>query len=205
MSYNGSIISKMSRFWNAYEGSLYPSFKTSTIALFAFKVSLQKFVLFSAIFHVRIIRITTIKLHFIFTYFLFLILIFIITISYKKPSNASNSIDCPQLTLPLLDKKLYLSVMSVSLCSQVRFTFVSTVTQLSTSETKPWPLLLFLVFFLDVSLGIVEVMLQIGFVIVLEGTESLGMKTFGIVRYFVTYVDLPDLVLLPRHFFFFSC
>ena len=38
---------------------------------------------------------------------------------------------------------------------------------------------------------IVELMLDIGLVIVLEGTKSLGTKTFGVVRCFVTYVDLP--------------
>ena len=75
----------------------------------------------------------------------------------------------------------------------------------STSETKPWPLLLFLVFLLDVSLVIVELVLDIGLVIVLEGTKTLGTKTLVIVRCFVTCADLPDLVLLPRRFFSFSC
>ena len=43
-----------------------------------------------------------------------------------------------------------------------------------------------LMFFLYVSLVIVELMLDIGLVIVLEGT-----KTLGVVRCFVTCVDLP--------------
>ena len=95
--------------------------------------------------------------------------------------------------------------MSLSLCSLVRSTFVSVVTRFSTSERKPWPLLLILVFFLDVSLVIVELVLDIDLVIVLEGTKSLGTKTLGIVRCFVTCVDLPGIVLLPRRFFSFSC
>ena len=84
--------------------------------------------------------------------------------------------------------------MSLSLCSLVRSIFVSVVTRFSTSETKPWPLLLFLTFLLDVSLVIVELMLHIGLVIVLE-----GMKTLGVVRCFVTCVDLPK----RRNNFFF--
>ena len=76
--------------------------------------------------------------------------------------------------------------MSLFLCSLVRSTVVPVVTRFSTSETKPW-LLLFLVFLLDVSLVIVELVLDIGLVIVLEGT-----KTLGIVRCFVSCVDLPE-------------
>ena len=93
--------------------------------------------------------------------------------------------------LPLLNKKLYLSVLFLSLCSLVRSRFISVVTWFSTSETKPRPLLLLLVFLLDVSLVIVELMLDIGLVVVLEGMKSLGTETLGIVRCVIACVDLP--------------
>ena len=92
--------------------------------------------------------------------------------------------------------------MSLSLYSLVRSTFVSVVTWLSTSETKPWSLMLFSMFFLYVSLVIVELMLNIGLVIIHEGVKSLGTKTLGTVQCFVTCDDLPDLVLLRCFFSF---
>ena len=42
---------------------------------------------------------------------------------------------------------------------------ISVVTRSSSSETKPWPLLLFLMFLLGVSRVIVELMLDVGLVI----------------------------------------
>ena len=91
--------------------------------------------------------------------------------------------------------------MSLSLYSLVRSTFVSVVTWLSTSETKPWSLMLFSMFFLYVSLVIVELMLNIGLVIIHEGVKSLGTKTLGTVQCFVTCDDFPDLVLLVSFHF----
>ena len=134
---------------------------------------------------------------YILSYFhlLVLILIFIINFSYKQPSDSSNSKKTPQFTLPLLNKeKKYTYLL-------VRSTFVSVVTRLSSSKTKPWSLLLFSMFFLYVSLVIFELMLNIALVIVLEGTKSLPTKTLGVVRCFVRCVDLPDLDLLFRRFF----
>ena len=81
--------------------------------------------------------------------------------------------------------------MSLSLYSLVRSTVVSVVTRLSTSETKSWPLLLFSIILLYVTLVIAVLMLDIGLLIVLEGMKSLGTKTLGVVRCFVTCVDLP--------------
>ena len=81
--------------------------------------------------------------------------------------------------------------MSLSLCSLARTTFVRAETRFSISETKPRPLLLFSMFLLDVSLVIVELMLDIGLVIALEGAKILVTKTLGVVRCFVTCVDLP--------------
>ena len=49
----------------------------------------------------------------------------------------------------------------------------------------------FSMFLLDVFLVIVELMLDIGFVIVIEGTEGFGTETLEIVRCFVMCVDLP--------------
>ena len=46
-------------------------------------------------------------------------------------------------------------------------------------------------FLLDVSLVIVELMLDIGLVIALEGAKILVTKTLGVVRCFVTCADLP--------------
>ena len=111
--------------------------------------------------------------------------------SYKQPSDSSNSTKSPQFTLHYWTKKIHLSVMSLSLCSLVRPAFVPVVTRFSKSKTKPWPLLLFSMFLLDLSLVIAELMLDIGLVIVLEGTESLGTKTLRVVRCFITCVDLP--------------
>ena len=90
-----------------------------------------------------------------------------------------------------IGQKNTLSVMFLSLCSLVRSTFVPVVTRFSTSETKPWLLLQFSMFLLNVSLVIVELILDIVLVIVLEGTKSLGTKTLGCVWCFVTCVDLP--------------
>ena len=70
--------------------------------------------------------------------------------------------------------------MSLFLCSLVRSTFVPVVTRFSTSETKPWLLLQFSMFLLDVSLVIVELILDIILVIVLEGTKILWTKTLGV-------------------------
>ena len=62
----------------------------------------------------------------------------------------------------------------------VRSTFVSVVTQFSTSERKPWPLLLFLVFLLDVSLVIVELVLDIGLLSYWKGRKVLRRKLWGL-------------------------
>ena len=151
--------------------------KILTIALFAFKAWLQNFMFcFKRFFTLElsespISNFILFSLIFCFSYW-YLKLQF----SYKQPLDSSNSTNCPKLTLPLLNKKLYLSVMSLSLCSLVRSTFFSVVTRFSTSERKPWLYLLFLVFLLDLSLEIVELALDTGLVIILEATKSLGTK-----------------------------
>ena len=71
--------------------------------------------------------------------------------------------------------------MSLSLCYLVRSTFIPVVTQFTTSETKPWPLLL-LMFLLDASVVFVELM-----------------------RYFVTCVDLPKRRNINIFYFKFLC
>ena len=81
--------------------------------------------------------------------------------------------------------------MSLSLCYLVRSTFVPVVTRFSTSETTPWPLLLFSMFLLDVFLITAARLLDMYLVIVFDGTKSIGTKTLGVVRCFVMCVNLP--------------
>ena len=154
----------------------------SKIFMFCFKTN----------FYVTIIRITILKFHFISTYFF---VVHINIYNYYFHINNHQTLQIRQIVRSLgchyWTKKMHLFVTSLSLCSLVRSTFFPVVTRFSTSETKPWPSLLFSTFLLEVSLVIVELMLDIGLVIMLEETKSIGTKTLGVVRYFVTCIDLP--------------
>ena len=128
-------------------GRLYPSFNKLTIAVFAFKVSLElsespypnshhtrNFFDLFFVFHIDIDN-----------YYFHINNLRLFKFDKLSAVNAAT-----------IEQKLYLSVMSLSLCSLVRSSFVSAATQFSTSKTKPWPLLLFLMLLLDVSLVIVD-------------------------------------------------
>ena len=90
--------------------------------------------------------------------------------------------------------------MPLSLRSLVRSTFVSVVIRLSTSETKPWPLLLFSMFYLYVSLVIVKLMLDIGLVIVLEGDLSAIFQVCFFPKDLVSYILIAFVARLIEPF-----
>ena len=104
-----------------------------------------------------------------FTYFLFFILIFIITIfiqttiklfKFDKLSAVSaTTIKQKNVLICYVSILLFFGNIRIRFCSDLVF---------QKSETKPWPLLLLLKFLLDVCLVIVELVVDIGFVIVLE-------------------------------------
>ena len=95
------------------------------------------------------------KLHFLFTYFLFIILIFIITTIRLFKFGKLTAVNATTI-----EQRITLICCAIILMfvGKIYIRFCSDL--VSTSETKPWPLLLLLMSLLDVPLVIVELVLD---------------------------------------------